>query len=124
MTDLDRQIEEALAEEDRRIVGEVEEMGLWSQLASLFQGKMAWMSVIQVIIGTVVTFIGFYAAYKFIVVDDLIPKLEWGALAWALFTTQIMIKLWSWMRMEHNRTIREVKRVELQLALLSSRFDN
>lgn len=79
---------------------------------------MAWFNVITLIVGTIATIAGFYAAWQFIIASEVPSMIKWGALAWALFQTQMMIKLWSWMRMETNRTVREVKRLELQVARL------
>lgn len=116
MSDLDARIAEALNEEDREILSQYDEEGLFAQVWGLFSGKMGWLAAIMIVIGIVVTFIGLYATWKFITVDDTVAMIRWGGLAWALFTTQIMLKLWSWMRMGDNRVIREVKRLELQIA--------
>ena len=123
MSKLDDEIAEALAAEDRALHAEFGELGLFGQLGSLFTGKLAWLSIITIIIGTIATFLGFYAIWKFVTVDSVEEILRWGALATAAFGTQMMIKLWSWMRMETNRVLREVKRVELQIARLQVKDD-
>ena len=120
MTDIDKQIKEALNAEDRAILDQYGEQGLFGQLGTLFQGKLAWFSVIVMIIGTGVTILGLYAAWKFATGDELIEMFRWAGVAWAAFVTQMMLKLWSWMRMETGRVLREVKRVELQIALLKA----
>ena len=121
MTDFDQKIKEALDDETAALFAELEEQGLFGQLGGLFKGKLAWFNVIIMIIGTVVTFAGFYAAWQFIIATETQSMLRWGALAWALFSTQMMLKLWSWMRMETNRNLRETKRLELQVARLLAR---
>lgn len=121
MSDFDKKIQEALDAETIELLSELEEQGIFGQIGGLFKGKMGWFSIVTFIIGTVVTFAGLYAAWKFIVATDIPTMLRWAALAWALFQTQIMLKLWSWMRMETNRNIRETKRLELQIARLLAR---
>lgn len=116
MDDLDRKIEEALNDEDRALLNEFGEQGLFGQLGGLFTGKLGWLSVATFVIGTIAVVIGLWAAWKFVQADDAATMLRWAALAWAGFMTNIMIKLWSWMRMESNRVLREVKRLELQIA--------
>jgi len=116
MDDLDRKIEEALNEEDRRLFSQFGEQGIFGQVGSLFQGKLGWISMITFVVATVMFAIGAWAAWKFYMADDVIAMLKWGGLAWIGFMAQIMIKLWSWMRMESNRVLREVKRLELQIA--------
>lgn len=121
MDDLDRKIEEALSAEDRELLSEFGEQGLFGQLGSLFQGKLGWISMITFVVATVMFFIGAWAAWKFYMADDVVAMLKWAGLAWAGLTTQIMIKLWSWMRMESNRILREVKRLELQIARMKGK---
>jgi len=116
MNDLDEKIRKALSEEDRALMAHFEEQGLIGQLGGLFKGKLAWLSVLTLVIGTILTIIAIYAAWKFIIADDIVSMLRWGGLAWIAATSQMMIKLWSWMRMETNRTLREIKRIELQIA--------
>ena len=121
MSDIDRKIREALDAETADLWDQYGEQGLFAQLGGLFKGKLGWFTVVTFFIGTIVTFAGLYAAWQFIKTDDVDAMIKWGALAWALFQTQMMLKLWSWMRMETNRNIREVKRLELQLARLLAR---
>jgi len=121
MTDFDQKIKDALDDETNALLADLDEQGLFAQLGGLFKGKMAWFSVVTFIIGTVVTFVGLYAAWQFIIAEEIQSMLRWAALAWALFQTQMMLKLWSWMRMETNRNIRETKRLELQIARLLAR---
>lgn len=115
MDELDKKIQEALSDEDNALMAHFEEQGLMGQLGGLFQGKLAWLSVFTFLIGTILTVIAAYAIWKFITVDDVPSMLRWGGLAWITGTSQMMIKLWSWMRMETNRTLRAVKRLELQI---------
>lgn len=118
MTKLDQRIEEALEAEDRALMEQLGEQGLLRQFGGLFEGKMAGITVVTVVFGIVLSLIGFYAAWKFATVDDTNTMLRWAGIAWFGLTAQMLIKLWSWMRMETNRTLREIKRVELQMARL------
>jgi len=53
--------------------------------------------------------------------NQIAEMLRWGAVTWCAFMSVVMIKIWSWMRMESNRVIREIKRVELQVARMSAK---
>ena len=120
MDELDRKIEEALSAEDRAVLSQFGEQGLFGQLGSLFKGKLGWLSAVTFVVATIAVVIGVWAAWKFYQADDVGAMLKWAGLAWIGLTTQIMIKIWSWMRMETNRVIREVKRLELQVAQLNA----
>lgn len=116
MDDLDRKIEEALSAEDREMLNEFGEHGLIGQFKSVFQGRMAWVSSISLIVGTFLNIAFFYAAWKFFTVVEVSDKLLWGGGAWFLATMVAFMKVWFWMRMESNRILREIKRLELQIA--------
>ncbi|PCI03377.1 MAG: hypothetical protein COB78_10480 [Hyphomicrobiales bacterium] len=118
MTKLDQRIEEALEAEDRAMMEQLGEQGILRQFGGLFQGKMAWITVVTVAAGLVLSIIGLYAAWKFATADDTNTMLRWAGIAWFGLSAQMLIKLWSWMRMETNRILREVKRLELQMARL------
>ncbi len=72
--------------------------------------------MVTFVVATVMFAIGAWAAWKFYMANDVVVMLKWAGLAWFGLMAQIMIKIWSWMRMESNRVLREVKRLELQIA--------
>ena len=78
MDELDKKIEEALSAEDKMLMENLEEQGLWGQLGGLFKGKMAWLSITTIIIGTVLTFVAVYAIWKFVTVDDVPSMIRWA----------------------------------------------
>ncbi len=116
MSEIDKEIRDALSEHDRELLEHFGEQGLIGQLGGLFQGKLAWLSVLTMAVGFAVFIVGVYAAWRFTNAGDIASMLSWGGIAWAGFTGMMMIKIWSWMRMETNRTLREIKRLELQIA--------
>ena len=119
MMDLDKEIEKALSKEDLEFVGQFEELGLFTYFKSLFRGKDAWVSFLSIFVGVIIQILFFYSAYKFFVTtDDMNAKILWGAGAWFAAIMVAFMKVWLWMRMESNRVIREIKRLELQVARL------
>ncbi|PHS42059.1 MAG: hypothetical protein COA91_01490 [Robiginitomaculum sp.] len=120
MDDLDKKIHETLSDEDNALMAHLDEQGLLAQLGGLFKGKLAWLSITTIFIGTIMTIIAVFAIWKFVTVDDVPSMLRWAGLAWITGISQMMIKLWSWMRMETNRTLREIKRLELQIARMNA----
>lgn len=122
MDNLDRIIRETLEAEDQAMLENLGEQGLIGQFGGLFKGKLAWISMVTMAAGLVMAVIGLYSAWKFATVDDMHSALLWGGLAWVGLMTQTVIKIWTWMRMETNRSLREIKRVELQLARLLAKM--
>lgn len=121
MNEIDEKIIRALDAEDRALLEQLDEQGLIAQSFSVFRGPQGWIAVIA----TVAIFALFagavYSASNFLNAAEPVDTLRWGAAAWFLMTMVAFMKVWFWMRMESNRVIREVKRVELQLARLQEK---
>ncbi len=121
MTDLDRQIEEALDAEDRNLFDQLGEQGLFSQWFSVYRGKQGWIATISTIAMLALFGGAVYAGWNFLHSASGVEAAQWGAVTWFLMTMVAFMKVWFWMRMETNRVLREVKRVELQLARLAAK---
>lgn len=121
MDDLDKKISDMLNAEEKMMMDSFDEQGIFGQLGTLFQGKSAWLMMLTFVIGFAFAMVGIFAAWKFAITEELIPMLRWGGLAWLGLFSISLIKLWSWMRMETNRTLREIKRLELQIAMMQSK---
>ena len=115
MDELDKKIEAALNAEDRALMAEFGEQGLWGQWFSVYDGKMRWIAVYATVITFVLFFAAVYCGWKFFSADAAIDAARWGAGAGMLMIMVGFIKVWFWMRMESNRILREVKRLELQI---------
>ena len=121
MNELDKKIEEALNAEDRALMEQFGEQGLFAQTFGVFQGKLGWIAILSSIFMVGLFAGGFYSAWKFLHVSDTNELIRWGGVAWFLLTGVYLMKLWFWMQMETNRVLREVKRVELQMARMQAR---
>jgi len=118
MTELDDRITKALEAEDRVLMEQLGEQNFLDQFGGIFRGRTGWVSRTAWAFGMASLLIAFYAAWKFATGDSVISVVHWGGLAWLAFTAEMMIEQWSWARMETNRTTREIKRLELQMARL------
>ncbi|NWG71549.1 MAG: hypothetical protein HXY23_08080 [Parvularculaceae bacterium] len=116
MSKLDKLIEDALTAEDQALCAQFEERGMLGDVATLFGGKYGPWNILTMII-QILAFAGvLHAGRQFVVVDDMAALARWGALAALLFAAMSFIKLMRWRQAHANRVIREIKRVELQLA--------
>ncbi len=119
MSELDKRIEEALSEEDCELMQHFDEQGIYAQWFSIYKGRQAWTAIIATIAMLMVFALAAYCAWKFFGAENNIQEIKWGAATWFLMTMIAFMKVWFWMRTESNRVIREVKRLELQIARLS-----
>jgi Family of unknown function (DUF6768) len=120
MDDIDRKIEEALSEEDRSLMNEFGEQGMFALLFSVYRGPQAWIVSLTTFVMLIMVGGGFYSLWKLIGVWGSPEALIWGAAVFVLMMMVSFIKVWFWIRMESNRVIREVKRLELQIARLQA----
>lgn len=118
MDKTERLIEQALSAEDRELLARHGEPGYFSQAFGLFRGTLGWVVWLAYLTG-LAAFAGFaFAFWQTWTASDALEAVRWGVLALLLFQYTAMIKGFLGSHMEANRTLRELKRVELQLSLL------
>jgi hypothetical protein len=122
MRDLDQMIDEALDAEERDLLRSIgEEPGFFSQAFGVFAGPAAWVNVLLAFIQGVFFIAGVWAAWNFFAAADTLSAVRWGIPAAVLLLTSLIIKMALWPTFQANRVIRELKRLELQVARASSR---
>ena len=124
MNDLDEQIRAALNAEDAEMLSKFEsEKSLPSMMVELYQGRR-WLINLS---ATVVTFAIFalqiWCGFKFFEAETTRELIGWSTAFLTLFLFIVMMKLWFWLELLRNSVTREVKRLELQVALLNQPND-
>ncbi|APR51261.1 DUF6768 family protein [Sphingomonas koreensis] len=119
MRDMDELIDEALDAEERELLRALDEPGFFSQAFSVFRGPAGWMSIVMMIWQAAMFIAGVWAAWHFFEATDPVTQLRWGLPAAILLIFAAMFKMALMPRMESNRLLRELKRLELQLAYRS-----
>lgn len=120
--DLDRMIAEALDAEDREIFGELgEEPGYFAQAFGLFRGKLAWVMWVAYITNIVCAGLAIWAAWKMFQTTDPVMTTRWGVLIVVSMVVGVFMKSSLGYQLLSNRVLREVKRLELQIARGQSR---
>lgn len=116
MRDLDQMIDEALDAEERELLRTLDEPGFFSQAFGVFRGPTGWMSVVMMFWQAVMFIAGVWAAWNFFEATDPVTQLRWGLPAMLLLIFAGMLKMALVPRMEGNRLLREMKRLELRMA--------
>lgn len=124
MSKTDDMIERALSAEDRELLARHGEPGYFTQAFGLFrgpQGGVIWLTYLS----SLAAFAGFaYAFWQMWAADDILVSMKFGVLAVVLFQCTAIAKSFLGARMENNRSLRELKRVELQVAMLRDAVSN
>ncbi|HJU38758.1 MAG TPA: DUF6768 family protein [Tahibacter sp.] len=118
MNEFDERIGRALTEEDRALLASHAEPGYLAQASGLFRGPQAWTMWLLNIAGGAAFVAGVYALWKMIETTDTVLAVKWGVGVLVLFQMTALCKTFVVNRMETNRMLREIKRVELQVSLL------
>ena len=118
MSELDRKIAATLNEEDRAFLARLDrEPGYFSQVGGLLSGSTAWINALLMIVQAVLFFAGVWCAWEFFPATDTILSLRWGLSAAVLMLGGAILKIGTlWPTMQANRVLREIKRLELQIA--------
>ncbi len=120
--EIDRLIEKALTEEEAEFYHKLDEQGLPEMVGGLFTGKMKWLNVLTLIIQLAWFVCAVYFAIKFFNTTDIVQMMKFGAIAFFSMIAVVMLKLFHWMEIHKNALIREIKRMELQVAVLAGRL--
>lgn len=118
MSKFDDLIGRALTEEDRALLASHAEPGYLAQAFGLFRGPSAWVMWVVNAAGGVAFLAGAFALYRMLEATDTIATVKWGVGVVVLFQMTTLCKTFMGNRMEVNRLLRELKRVEVQLSLL------
>lgn len=118
MRNIDEVIGGALSEEDRRLLANPVEPGYVTQAFGLFLGPTASIMWLVYIVSGLAFFGSAYTFWRMFETVDSLSAVKWGVAAVLLLQMTTLCKSFMGGRMESNRMIREIKRAELQIALL------
>lgn len=118
---IDQIIKEALNQEEADFYDNLGEQSMPEMMTGLFKGKMKWWTVLIFAFSFIFFGLSLYCAVQFFQVEDLRMMIIYGAGSFMFMMAVTMLKLWSWMQMDKNAILRELKRIELQVSLLSNK---
>lgn len=123
MNEHDRKLAEALLADDAELLrGDASDESILKDVAGTFRGRRGVFTWFAWFWGFVFAVLMFYAGYRFFTesaVDALNAKLGWGIVCLFSMLANAMIKIWAWMEIQRVGVQRELKRIEVRVALLS-----
>lgn len=119
MDELDRKIEEALNAEDRAILARFGEQGVFGQWFGVYDGAVRWVAAFATVLTFALVCAALYSGWRLFGAVEPIDAAWWAACTVVLMVMVGFLKIWFWLRMESNRILREIKRLELQIARAS-----
>ena len=123
MNDLDRAIRQSLTAEDAELFDRLgADQALHKQVLATFQDQLRWFNAASWVGGLVLFGVACVSAWRFVHALDVGEMLRWGAAAALAFAGVLLVKVWFWMELQKNAIVREVKRLELQVASLAAQL--
>ena len=122
ISEIDKLIEEALAEEESEFYKELKEMedpSLLEETFELFRGKYKWINIYASVMQVLIFSFSIYCLVRFFQVEELRQMIIWSVLFFFSMAASVQIKIIQWQMINRNSIIREIKRLELQVGLLS-----
>lgn len=117
MRDLDRMIDEALGHEESELLRKVSgEPNLAERAMGLFGPGAGWMVAVMMVAQTALFVAGVWAGWNFFQASEPVAQLRWGLPSAVLVLMSLIIKMAVAPAIYHNQVMRELKRVELQIA--------
>ena len=119
---IDSLIREALTEEEANFYDELDEQGLIGKLEQVYKGKLGWLAVVMNIVTLLLVGCFVYSLVQFLGAETQKGLIIWASAGFLCMMAAALLKLYFWMQMDKNDLKRELKRIELQIAALSSRM--
>ena len=118
MQDIDRMIEEALDGEEQALFRQTaREPGFFGQAFGMLGGPTGWVSAVMIVSQIALFVAGAWAGWRFFQADTALSALHWGLPSVVLLLTATAMKMALMPTLQANRVIRELKRLELQIAV-------
>jgi len=122
MEDIDQIIKDTLTQEEAKFYDELDEQNLFQMVGGLFKGKNKWLIILMNIVQVAFFALFIFCAIKFFEVDETNDLIKWGLFGTIALLAQSMLKMFSWMQMDKNALLREMKRLELQISSLAGKI--
>lgn len=118
MNKVDDMIGRALTDEDRALLARHTEQGYVAQAFGIFRGPMAGAIRVAYVTSVLAFVAAAWALWRMASASDVLAAVQWGVAGVVLFQLATMTKTFLGQHLEANRTLRELKRLELQVSLL------
>ncbi|TXE19610.1 hypothetical protein ES692_02330 [Psychroserpens burtonensis] len=122
MEDIDKLIKDTLTEEETKFYDSLEEQNIFGMVRGLYKGKNWWFTLIMHIMNIIAFGLAIYCLVQTFDEENTNNLMLWIAGLFFCFIVMCMLKLYSWMAMDRNAVLREMKRLELQISSLSGKI--
>jgi hypothetical protein len=119
--EIDQLIKDTLSEEEATFYDSLDEQNLLEMVGGLFNTKIKWLIIMMNIVQIITFGLFVYCLIHFLAAEETNELIKWGAGGFVFILISSYLKLFSWMQMDKNALLREIKRLELQIASLATK---
>ncbi|MEO1010001.1 MAG: DUF6768 family protein, partial [Bacteroidota bacterium] len=123
MERIDELIKETLNSEEAQFYDNLEEQGILAKMGEIYKGKLGWLAIIMNIMHLFLFGVFVYCLVQFLETEDISALVKWASAGFLCMIFMGMLKLYMWMQMDKNDTLREIKRLELLISGLANKLD-
>jgi hypothetical protein len=96
------------------------EGSLYDDIAGTFRGHMRWVNIMGWVAGFVMAGVAIFCSWQLFTQTDMRSMQLWGVGTTIAFLALGLIKLWFFLELHRSVLLREIKRLELQVAGLAA----
>jgi hypothetical protein len=101
-----------------------DEPGLFGMMFRVYRGTLARWALLMTLITLLLFGVAVYAGVAFFSAGTVLVKLHWGLIALLLMMMVGFVKLWFFIEMNRESTLREVKRMEIAIERLAATLEH
>lgn len=117
---IDELIKEALSKEEAKFYDELGEQSLIGKLGGVHKGKTGWLASVMTVMHIVIFVVFVFCTVRFFNTEVTNELIIWASAGFLCMIFMGMMKLYIWMQMDKNDILRELKRLELQVSVLTN----
>lgn len=121
--DINEKLLKAIREDQQHYQTNEESATVLHMIGRSFHGTFRYTFVFVVVFQLAMAAIAVYCGYKLLVLSSLEDKLNWLAGLILSALTFAILRLWFFMELNRLSVLREIKRVEMQVALLAEKLN-
>ena len=118
---IDKLIKETLTKEEAKFYDDLDEQNVLQMLGGVYSGKNKWLIIVMNIVQVAFFILFIYCVIQFFKVEETNELIKWGIGGSVALFAQSMLKMFTWMQMDKNAILRELKRLELQVSSLAGK---
>ncbi len=119
--DIDALIEESLSKDEAEFYRNLDQEGVFKQWGGLYKGTLGGWAILTTVLQLIFTGVAFWAGYQYFTNEEPMLLVRYGGILFIMALGVAMLKLWHWMQMDKNAILREMKRLEFQVSVLSEK---